>query len=81
MNSTNTQTSENNENVLLSQIHNNSSGTGSIDDDEEDMTEVTLDMDSLQNDNIPRSIYPSQNRMKRFADPSIPSHSIQNEQM
>merc|ERR1712127_1180379 len=56
--------------------NNTSSGTGSIDEDEEDMNEVTLNMDSLQKVSVPPSTYPSQNRMKRFADQSIPSHEL-----
>lgn len=82
MNNTNTQNHENTENIKPSAAcdttrpTNTSSGTGSIDDDEEDMNEVTLDMDSLQKVSIPPSTYPSQNRMKRFADQSIPSHEL-----
>ena len=82
MNNTNTQNNENTENIKPStscdstRPNNTSSGTGSIDDDEEDMNEVTLDMDSLQKVSIPPSTYPSQNRMKRFADQSIPSHEL-----
>lgn len=82
MNNTNTQNHENGENIKPStscdsiRPNNISSGTGSIDDEEEDMSEVTLDMDSLQKVSIPPSTYPSQNKMKRYADQSIPSHEL-----
>ena len=75
---------ENNENIKPSTSSTSSSsgvGSGSSkrsidDDDEEDMNEVTFDMDSLKNDDIPNSFYPSQNRMKKYADQSIPSHEL-----
>lgn len=82
MNNTNTQNHENGENIKPStscdsiRPNNISSGTGSIDDEEEDMSEVTLDMDSLQKVSIPPSTYPSQNKMKRYADQNIPSHEL-----
>ena len=85
MNNTNTQNHENGENIKPStscdsiRPNNISSGTGSIDDEEEDMSEVTLDMDSLQKVSIPPSTYPSQNKMKRYADQSIPSHELTRE--
>ena len=80
---------ENNENLkpntslsTSSSSSSSSSGVGSSskrsidEDDEEDMNEVTFDMDSLKNDDIPNSFYPSQNRMKKYADQSIPSHEL-----
>jgi len=60
---------------VISHSVSNTNTTSNLEDDDEDMSEIALDMDSLSQDDMP-SVYPSQNRMKRFADSSIPSHQL-----